>query len=101
MSNLELHEETQQNLARIDQQLDALVEISGTSKVLATQIGTELTDQNEMLAQTNAHMDRTNNEVNKAVVATQKLRPSGSSWFAWVLSVLLIVAIILVWVLIK
>ena len=101
MSNLELHEETQQNLARVDQQLDALVEIAGTTKVLAAQIGTELTDQNQMIAQTNAHMDHTNNEVNKAVVATQKLKPSASSWFAWILTIILIVANVLVWVLIK
>lgn len=101
MSNYELHQETQQNLNRIDQQLDALVDITGTSKVLANQIGGELNDQNEILRQTNDHMDSTNNQVKKAVIATQKLKHTPCSWLAWILSLLLVIANVLVLILLK
>jgi t-SNARE complex subunit (syntaxin) len=93
--------QVQQNLQRIDGQLDALVDITGQAKVLGRSIGTELEDQAVMLNEVDSHMDKTQTEVDKAVQQTQEFRMTGSNWAGWICVVLLIVAIILVWVIPK
>lgn len=98
-TNQSLHADTQQNLSRINNQLDALVDITGTSKQLAGQIGHELEEQNQMLADANRHMDITQNNVNRAVIQVQEVRAKSSTCWAWILSIILLIGIILVWIL--
>lgn len=100
-NNNELHEQTQVNMNRIDQQLDAIVDLTATQKVLAKSIGNELEDQSKMLDTSNRHMDMAQMQVDKANTRLTELKKKAGTWSAWLLIVLLIVAIILVWVLIK
>ncbi|OHS93826.1 SNARE domain containing protein [Tritrichomonas foetus] len=101
MSNANLHAQTQEQFERIDQRLDALVDITGTQKVLATSIGNELEEQNQMLQDTNVHMDKAQLQVDKANAAVLEVKASSSQWAAWILMIVLIVAIICVWAFVK
>jgi pyruvoyl-dependent arginine decarboxylase (PvlArgDC) len=92
------HAQVQQNLQRIDGQLDALVDITAQGRIVATSIGSELDDQNRMLGEVGEHMDKTQDEVDKAVAKTVELKMTGSNWAGWICVVLLIAAIIVVWV---
>jgi hypothetical protein len=93
--------QTQANLARVDTQLDALIDITGTQNQLAKQMGQELTAQNKMIGNLSDHMDGTQGGIQRATSAVLDVKTSGSTWFAWVLVVLLVIAIILVLVLWK
>jgi syntaxin 8 len=88
--------QTQQNLQRIDVQLDALVDITGNARVLAGQIGNELQDQNKMMSEISEHMDGTQRDVEKATAAVQDVKTAGSTWCAWVCVILTIVAIVVI-----
>jgi syntaxin 8 len=89
--------QTQQNLQRIDGQLDALVDITGNARVLAGQIGNELHDQNKMMGEISDHMNVTQRGVEKATTAVKEVKASGSTWFAWVMVVLTLVGIVVIW----
>jgi t-SNARE complex subunit (syntaxin) len=93
--------QTQANLARVDTQLDALIDITGTQNQLAKQMGQELTAQNKMIGNLSDHMDGTQGGILKATDAVKQVKTSGSTWFAWILVILIIIAMILVWVLWK
>lgn len=98
---MSLYQQNQEQFQRIDQRLDALVDITGTQKVLANSIGNELTEQNQLLMDTNDHMDKAQMQVNKANEAVLEVKASSSQCAAWILMVVLIVAIICVWIFVK
>jgi hypothetical protein len=86
--------QTQANLARVDTQLDALIDITGTQKQLAKQMGQELTGQQRMIANLSDHMDGTQGGIQKATDAVKEVKTSGATWFAWILVILIILAMI-------
>jgi syntaxin 8 len=94
-------QQTQLNLQRVDTQLDALLDITGNQRVLAGQIGTELTDQQKIMGNISDHMDRTNDGIVKTTEAVLEVKTAGSTWFAWILAILTLIAIICVWALWK
>ena len=98
MSSSQTHQQTQENLRQIDNKLDALVDIIGQINVSAKSIGQELEEQNQMLADTNQHMDKTHTNVQKATDAVVEVKATASNWTAWILIIVLIIAIILIWV---
>lgn len=98
MSNYDLHQQTQQNLARANEQLDTLVEITGAHRVLAKSIGNELEDQKQMLSEVDTHMDKAGNEIEKAKGLLDEVKKSSSTCAAWILMILLLASIVIVWV---
>lgn len=99
MSNL--YAQNQEQFQRIDQRLNALVDITSTQKVLANSIGDELTEQNQLLMDTNDHMDKAQNQVEKATAAVLEVKATSSQCAAWILMIVLIIAIICVWIFVK
>ncbi|KAH0785764.1 syntaxin-8 [Histomonas meleagridis] len=98
MSNAELHAQTQQNFQLMDNRIDALAEISSQLKVSANSIGNELEEQNQMLKETNQNMDRAQVQVDKANEAVLKVKATAGNCIPWILSIVLVVAIVLVWI---
>ena len=98
MSNYELHQQTQQNLSRVNEQLDALVDITGQQRVLARSIGSELEDQKHMLSEVDQHMDKTGDEIEKATSLLDEVKKSSGTCAAWILMILLLISIVIVWV---
>lgn len=82
----------------VDKQLDALVEITGQTKMAANQINSELKDQNQMIQGTTQKMDRVDGRVVQATSKVNEVAKSKSNLIAWVVSVLLIIAIVVVWI---
>lgn len=91
-------QQVRQNLQRVDEQLEALVEMSGTMRVVSASIQTELRDQNTMLADVDIHMDKTADNVDRANLALEEVKASSGTCAAWILMILLIAAIVCVWV---
>lgn len=98
MSNYDLHMQTQENLSRVNEQLDALVDITGQQRVLARSIGNELEDQKHMLSEVDTHMDKTGNEIEKATSLLDEVKKSSGTCAAWILMILLLISIVIVWV---
>ena len=98
---MSLYAQNQEQFQRIDQRIDALVDITSTQKVLANSIGDELTEQNQLLMDTNDHMDKAQMQVDKATAAVLEVKATSSQWAAWILMIVLIVAIICVWAFVK
>lgn len=98
---MSLYQQNQEQFQRIDQRIDALVDITSTQKVLANSIGNELTEQNRLLMDTNDHMDKAQLQVDKANAAVLEVKATSSQWAAWILMIVLIVAIICVWAFVK
>ena len=95
----EYHTQTQQNLAYADKQLDALVNITAQQKVVANQINSELINQNQQLEQVQNKMDNADVNVQKATEKVNKVAATKSACISWIISIILIIAIILCWVL--
>ena len=98
---MSLYSQNQEQFQRIDQRLNALVDITSTQKVLANSIGDELTEQNQLLMDTNDHMDKAQMQVEKANAAVLEVKATSSQWAAWILMIVLIIAIICVWIFVK
>ncbi|EAY01915.1 SNARE domain containing protein [Trichomonas vaginalis G3] len=93
------HAQTQQNLQRADQKLDALVDITAQQKYQAGQINTELKDQNQMISNINDKMDNADQKVVTATDNVNKLLKKKSSMIAFLFMILFLIGIVLVWVL--
>lgn len=93
------HAQTQENLQKADQKLEALVDITAQQKYQAGQINNELKDQNQMISNINDKMDHTDQKVVTATENVNKLLKKKSSIIAFVLMFLFIIGIVLVWVL--
>ena len=91
-------QQVRQNLQRVDEQLEALVEMSGNMRVVSTTIQTELRDQTHMLADVENHMDKTADQVDNANQALGEVKASSGTCAAWILMILLIAAIVCVWI---
>lgn len=94
MDNYPIQNQTQENLARIDDQLEALVDITGAARVTAVQIGQELRDQEKMLNQVSDHMDGAAVEIEKATTAVQAIKEHKGTCVAWILALLCLIGII-------
>lgn len=70
------HAQAKANMAVIDKQLDALVEITGQTKMSAYQINSELKDQNKMIEGTSQKMEHVDGRV---VRATSKVNEVAKS----------------------
>jgi thymidine phosphorylase len=92
------HEPIQENFQRIDEQLDTLVEITGTNKVLAKSIGNELELQQHMLTDVDGHMGKTQDQLDRTNKVVFDLRKRGGNCAGWILVILLIIGIVVVWV---
>ena len=101
MSNAQLHAQTQEQFQRIDQRVDALLDITETQKILANDMGNELTAQNQMLQDVSSHMDKAQLQVDKANAAVYEAKASGTTCAGWILIIILIVAILCVWIFVK
>ena len=101
MSNAQLHAQTQEQFQRIDQRVDALLDITETQKILANDMGNELTAQNQMLQDVSTHMDKAQLQVDKAHAAVIEAKASGTTCAGWILIIILIVAILCVWIFVK
>jgi hypothetical protein len=94
------HEQNKATLAVVDQGLDTLVNQTGTMNTNARAIGTELSDQIEIAKDTNARMDVTDANINKATGQLVDLKKTGGSAIcSWIVMILLVVLIIVVVVL--
>jgi t-SNARE complex subunit (syntaxin) len=91
-----MSDQTQATLQRVDTQLDALIDITGTQKQIAGQMGNELGDQLRIIDGLNQHMDGTQEGVQKASDAVKEVKTSGTTWFAWVLCIILVIAIVVI-----
>jgi t-SNARE complex subunit (syntaxin) len=90
------HAQTQANLARIEVQLDALVDITSTQNTLAKQMGQELIEQNVMTDGLVGHMETTKGGIEKATKVVKDVKTSGTTWFAWGLVILIVIAVVLI-----
>jgi t-SNARE complex subunit (syntaxin) len=89
------HAQNKEDMKQIDAGLDALVGITGQTATNATAIGNELTEQIDMMKDTNDHMDRTDANINKATNELRKVQKTGGSTLcSWIIMVLLVIAII-------
>jgi t-SNARE complex subunit (syntaxin) len=91
-----MSDQTQATLQRVDTQLDALIDITGTQKQIAGQMGNELGDQLRIIDGLNQHMDGTQEGVQKASDTVKEVKTRGTTWFAWVLCILLVIAIVVI-----
>jgi t-SNARE complex subunit (syntaxin) len=78
-----------------------LYDITGVQRQLAKGLRHKLENQMEIVDRMNQHMEGTQNCMQKANNALKELKTAESTWFAWVLCVALIIALILVAVLWK
>lgn len=83
---------------KLDEKIDQLVEQTSQQKQNASQIGDTLSSQIDQAKDINNHMDKTQGKVDKAVVAVGKIKTTWDVLIAWILIILLIIAIIIVWV---
>ena len=96
-------------LYHIDNQIDNLVDLTEIQNSNANAIGNELEDQNQMLHETNNHMDKTSMMVDDAYLSTKKLNDGLQGEFkvaictkiGWVIVFVLLITIILLWILLK
>jgi hypothetical protein len=92
----------QQQLTELDGKIDTMVELSGQNKHLANQEGIELEDQVHMISDQNRSFDAAQENVDGAIDDEHKLLDMGKGNCAgWILSILMLVAIVLVWVIPK
>jgi hypothetical protein len=91
------HDQMQANLGRVDRQLNALIDITGTQKQLAENMGEEFTIQTTMIESLSDHMDCAQGGVQNATDAVGEVKMSGSTWLAWILMILLTVAMFRIW----
>ena len=98
---MSLQQQTQENLSRVNDQLDALVQITGNQKVMASTIYNELGEQTKMIDDVSGHMDKAQNEVNLANRLVFQVKASSGTCAAWCLMVLLLIAIVIIWCLPK
>lgn len=95
-ATLAQHEANKAAMQDIDNGLDALVSITGQMSENATAIGQELDDQNAMLKDTNEHMDKTDENINKATDKLVKLQKTGGSAItSYIVMAILIILILL------
>jgi hypothetical protein len=88
--------QTRGELNRIDQQLDALIEITARQFKVARQMGSELESQLRIIDDQNGHMGRTHLEVQEAALAAQRVKPSGQPQVAWLIALVLLAALFVV-----
>jgi pyruvate-formate lyase len=91
-SNLD---QVQENFQRIEGQLDALVDITGQTKHIANNMNSEIEAQNRMLGGMSMHMDATQQGVDKANEAVLKVKMTAGNCMPWLISVLLVLAIVI------
>jgi hypothetical protein len=92
----------QQQLTELDGKLDVMVDLTGQNKQLAKDEGLELEDQIEMVGDQNRRFDDAQVRVDGAIEDEHKLLEMGKGNCAgWILSILLLVAIVIVWVIRK
>jgi hypothetical protein len=91
------HEENKQTMNAIDGGLDALVGQTRQISHNAKAIGTELSEQIEIMKDTNARMDVTDQKINAATDMVDKTteKVGGSQLCQWICMVVLVLAIIL------
>ena len=94
MDNNSLQAQTQENMTRIDDQLNALIDITGSARVTAEQIGQELRDQEKMLNNVHHHMEGAEVEIEKATTAVQSIKEHKGTCAAWILSLLCLIGIV-------
>jgi t-SNARE complex subunit (syntaxin) len=87
-------EQVQETIQRIDGQLDALVDISGQQKHIASNMGHELDAQNRMISGMSLHMDSTQEGVDKANRAVLRVKQSAGTCTAWIIAIVLIIIIV-------
>ena len=61
----------------------------------------ELNDQIHIINDTSNHMDKAQMQVEKANQAVLEVKATSSQWCAWILMILLTIAIICVWIFVK
>jgi t-SNARE complex subunit (syntaxin) len=90
------HEENKQTMNAIDGGLDTLVGMTGQIKQNAGAIGTELSEQIDIMKDTNARMDVTDQKINAATTMVDKTteKVGGSQLCQWICMVVLVLAII-------
>ncbi|KAK8875642.1 hypothetical protein M9Y10_005814 [Tritrichomonas musculus] len=90
-------QERQELNQKLDEKIDQLVIQTGQQNQNASQIGSTLSSQIDQTKQINDHMDKTQGKVDRAVVAVGKIKTTWDVLIAWILIILLIIAIIIVW----
>jgi hypothetical protein len=89
------HELNKQGMKEIDGALDVLVDVTGKTATNARAIGGELTEQIEIMKDTNEHMDRTDANINKATDGLKKVEKTGGGTFcSWIVMVLLVIGVV-------
>jgi hypothetical protein len=97
------HEANKAAMSGIDQGLDALIAQTGQIHTGAKAIGQELSEQIQIVQDTNERMDGTDARINQATDKVHAVGEAvgGSAIFSWICMILLIVLIIVVVVLPK
>ena len=94
-----MHQQNNQKLGQADAKLDILEKMTGTMVVKATDINTELKDQNQIIDQTNDKMDKANEgivNVNGKLDTIIEHKSSCVSWIIVLLEVIVLVIIIVI-----
>lgn len=86
---------------KIDQKIDQLIEQTSDQNLNADKIGDNIISQIEQAKGINEHMDRAQEGVDRAIIYVGKIKTTKDQIVAWILSILLIIAIIFVWIYVK
>lgn len=91
-------QEREQLDEEIDKKLDQLIEQTSNQDLNAEKIGDNIISQIEQAKTINDGMDKAHDKINRAVVTVGKIKTTKDQIIAWILSIILIIAIILVWI---
>jgi t-SNARE complex subunit (syntaxin) len=95
--SLAIHQDNTRKLQDVDGALDIIIGQTGQMNAGARAIGKEIEEQTRIVKETNAHMDVTNDKIDKATDKLKSVQKATKSNFAaWIIMVLLVIAIIVV-----
>jgi septal ring factor EnvC (AmiA/AmiB activator) len=93
-----MHQENKNKLGQADQKLDILEKMTGTMVVKATDINTELKDQNQIIDQTNQKMDTANDGIVKVNSKLDTILEHKSSCISWIIVILEVIALVVIFI---
>mgnify|MGYP002472322271 FL=1 len=81
----------------IDNRIDQLVDQTARQNQNANTMGNELQSQITQAQEINNHMDKTQTKIDETIIQIGKIKTTKDQIVAWILSILLLIAIIIVW----
>lgn len=81
----------------IDNRIDHLVDQTSRQNQNANAMSNELQSQITQAQEINNHMDKTQTKIDETIIQIGKIKTTKDQIVAWILSILLLIAIIIVW----